>query len=84
MNCHAIGDIHHELAHRVLGVPEAEYEALIAVAIGYPGNPAELAKDPGERAAPSSRPRQSRFVFNGRYHPPDEQEADLRPLDADT
>jgi nitroreductase len=75
LNCRAMGGIHHELVHRALGVPEAEYEAMVAVAIGYPGRTDDLPPDLAERDVPSGRRRQSRFVFNGRYHPPGEPEA---------
>lgn len=67
LNCRAMGGIHHELAHRLLGVPEDRFESMVAVAIGYPGERADLPPDLAEKDVPNGRERQAAFVHNGRY-----------------
>lgn len=64
LNCRAIGQLDHERAHRVLGVPTDSYESLIAIAVGYPTTPPDASAAYERR---SQRKRQHLFVFNGRY-----------------
>jgi nitroreductase len=63
LNCRAIGQLDHERAHRVLGVPDSTHESLIAIAVGYPAPRTNTTPEKAE----SSRKRQHQFVFNGRY-----------------
>jgi nitroreductase len=65
----AMGGVHHEKVYEALGVPEAEFESMVAVAIGYPAAREDLPEDLAAREVPSQRKRQQEFVFNGRYHP---------------
>jgi nitroreductase len=67
LSCRAMGGMLHERAYSVLGVPEAEFTSMIAVAIGYRGESGDLPPDLAERDRPSPRKRQHEFVFNGRY-----------------
>ncbi|HWA72389.1 MAG TPA: nitroreductase family protein [Polyangiaceae bacterium] len=64
LNCRATGNVDHERAHRMLGVPTSSYESMIAVAIGYPAPPSG-AQSAAERR--NTRKLQHLFVFNGRY-----------------
>ncbi len=64
----AMGGVHHERVYEALGVPEAEFESMVAVAIGYPAAREDLPEDLAAREVPSQRKRQREFVFNGRYH----------------
>ena len=51
----------------VLGVPRDEYEAMAAIAVGYPGDAESLPDDLKAREHPSSRKPASEFAFRGRY-----------------
>jgi nitroreductase len=66
----AMGGIDHEQVYKVLGVPEAEFESQVAIAVGFPGDPAALPEDLALKDYPSPRKRQHEFVFNGRYTEP--------------
>lgn len=50
-----------------LGVDEAEYESIAAVAVGALGDPADLPEKLREREAPSGRNAQASFAFRGRF-----------------
>jgi nitroreductase len=63
----AMGGILHEQTYAALGVPESEFESMVAIAIGYPGDPVDLPPDLAAKELPTSRRRQHHFVFNGRY-----------------
>jgi nitroreductase len=63
----AMGGIHHEQTYAALGVPENEFESMVAIAIGYPGDPLHLPPDLAAKEQPTPRKRQHHFVFNGRY-----------------
>ena len=63
----AMGGIQHEQTYATLGVPESEFESMVAIAIGYPGDPVDLPPDLAAKELPTSRRRQHHFVFNGRY-----------------
>lgn len=65
----AMGGVYHERVYEALGVPEAEFESMVAVAIGYPAPRDELPDDLAAREVPSLRKPQHEFVFNGRYRP---------------
>lgn len=73
LNCRAMGGIHHEAIYAVLGVPQDEFESMIAVAVGYPGRIEDLPADLAERDVPTPRRRQHELVFNGRYVDPETQ-----------
>jgi nitroreductase len=63
----AMGGILHEQTYAALGVPESEFESMVAIAIGYPGDSLDLPPDLAAKEVPTSRRRQHHFVFNGRY-----------------
>lgn len=63
----AMGGIHHDRTYRAFGVPEDQFESLVAIAVGYPGDPAALPEDLAFKEKPTSRKRQHEFVFNARY-----------------
>lgn len=63
----AMGGIHHDRTYRALGVPEEQFESLVAIAVGYPGDPAALPEDLAFKEQPTPRKRQHEFVFNARY-----------------
>lgn len=67
---HAMGGFAAPLAYEVLGVPEAELEAQVAIAIGYPGDPSALPPELAGREGPSTRFTTDQFVHRGRYVPP--------------
>jgi len=68
LSCRAMSDIHHARTYAALGVPEAEFSSMIAVAIGYRGTAEDLPPDLAEQDRPGSRKPQHEFVFNGRYY----------------
>jgi nitroreductase len=41
----AMGGIHHEQTYAALGVPENEFESMVEIAVGYPGDPLDLPPD---------------------------------------
>jgi len=66
----AMGGIHHESTYATFSVPEAEYESLAAIAVGYPGDAGALPADLAAKELPNGRKRQVEFVFRGRYAVP--------------
>ncbi len=52
---HGMAGFSKESAYRLLGVPEEDYEAVCAIAIGRYGDPASLPDDLREREAPNGR-----------------------------
>lgn len=63
----AMGGIHHDEVHDALGVPREEFESMVAVAVGYPGDARELPDDLRAKERPSARKSTREFVFEGRY-----------------
>lgn len=63
----AMGGIHHDRVYEAFGVPEAEFQSMVAIAVGYPAPREELPSDLAEREVPSQRKPQHEFVFAGRY-----------------
>ena len=63
----AMGGIHHDRVYESFGVPEAEFQSMVAIAVGYPAPREELPSDLAEREVPSQRKPQHEFVFAGRY-----------------
>jgi nitroreductase len=60
LSCRSASRVARDRTERVLGVPAAEYEPHLMLAVGY----APLSDDGAPSSAP---PRQHHFVFNGRY-----------------
>jgi nitroreductase len=52
---HAMGGIDRAEAHRLLGVSSEEYDAVVAIAIGYRAAPSSLAEPLAAREVPSPR-----------------------------
>jgi nitroreductase len=67
LRTHAMGGIHHENTYAAFGVPEAEFESLAAIAVGYAGDASALPADLAAKEVPSSRKSRLEFVFHGRY-----------------
>jgi len=67
LSTRAMGGIFHEKTYEALGVPEAEFESIASVAVGYPGSLEDLPTELREKEAPNTRKRRSEFVFEGRY-----------------
>lgn len=61
---HAMGGIDKEKARDVLNIPE-NFDIHIAVALGYPGNKADLPEDLQQREQPSSRKAFNEIVTEG-------------------
>lgn len=69
LSTRALGGIFHEKTYETLGVPEAEFESIAGVAVGYPGDLEELPEDLREKERPNGRKSKREFVFEGRYKP---------------
>ncbi|MDB4974110.1 MAG: nitroreductase family protein [Myxococcaceae bacterium] len=67
LNAHAMGGFHHDKVYDVFGVPSAEYTAMAAIAIGYPGDESTLPDDLREREKPSARKTIEEFAYRGRF-----------------
>lgn len=67
LSARAMGGIQHQAAHEILGVPSAEFESIVGIAVGYPGLIAELPPDLAASEGPSERKGRDEFAFNGRY-----------------
>lgn len=63
----AMGGIHHDKVYAALGVPEADFESMVGVAIGYPDDAAVLPEAIREKEKPTTRKSTRSFVFAGRY-----------------
>lgn len=63
---HAMAGFSEERAYEVCGVPKAEYEAMAAVAVGRPGDPARLPEPLRERERPSGRKPLAETAVEGR------------------
>lgn len=59
---HAMGGVHRDRVHEVLGVPTEEYDFLCGVAIGKRGAPELLPEDLRGREVPSSRKPTAEFA----------------------
>lgn len=64
---HGMVGFHHDKAYQVFGVPSDAFTALAAIAVGYPGDEAELPEDLRAREQPNSRKHVDEFAFRGRY-----------------
>jgi nitroreductase len=63
LSTHAMGGIDRAEAHRRLGVSSEEYDAVVAIAIGYRAAPSSLAEPLASREVPSPRRPQSEFAI---------------------
>lgn len=69
LSTRAMGGIHHEQTYEALGVPAAEFESMVAVAVGYPGERESLPAEFHDREQPNARRSREEFAFEGRYQP---------------
>jgi len=67
LSAHAMGGFYEEKAYAALGVPESEYQAMAAIAIGYPGDPAGLPEAVRARERPSGRRAIAQIAVEGRW-----------------
>jgi nitroreductase len=70
LTTHAMAGFHHHKVYEATGVPEQDYQALAAIAVGYPGDEALLPEDLQAREKPSPRKPASEFARKGRYSAP--------------
>jgi nitroreductase len=70
LSAHAMGGIDRTKVGSLLGVPTEEYEILIAIAVGYRGDPAVLPEPMAARERPSERRPLREVAVEGRF-PPD-------------
>jgi nitroreductase len=75
----AMGGIFHEKTYQAFGVPQDQFESMVAVAIGYPGAVEDLPEDLATKERPSPRRRQHEFVFNNRYSAPPPEGSTFEP-----
>lgn len=66
---HAMGGIEVEKVYQVTGVDPEEYQALVGIAVGHPGEASTLPAPLAEREVPSPRRPQDEFAFEGRRTP---------------
>jgi nitroreductase len=64
---HAMAGFHHEAAHDTFQVPRELFTPYAAIAVGYPGDSAELPEDLRAREVPSTRKAVVEFAFRGRF-----------------
>jgi nitroreductase len=69
LSTRAMGAIHHDRTYTTWGVPEAEFESVAGIAVGYPAAPEELPAELRDQDQPSTRRSQATFAFEGRYTP---------------
>ena len=68
---HAMAGFDQARAYTELGVPEAEYEAMAAIAVGHLGDPATLNDKQRAMEAPNARKPAAGFVHRGRFTKPE-------------
>lgn len=64
---HPMGGFDHDAAYEAFGVPRETFGALAAIAVGFPGDVADLPEDLRAREQPSERRPVSAFALRGRY-----------------
>jgi nitroreductase len=69
LHAHAMAGFDEARAYTELGVPEADYEAMAAIAVGALGDPADLPEPLRAREQPSERVPAASFIHRGRYTP---------------
>jgi nitroreductase len=67
LSAHAMGGIHHDRAHELLGVPKDEFQCLCGIAVGKRGSPHSLPEDLQAREVPSDRKPVHEFAHRGVY-----------------
>jgi len=67
LSTRAMGGIHLDQTYVVLGVPSDQYDALVGIAIGHPGDADALPEDLRARETPTGRKSTREFVVEGRY-----------------
>src|SRR6187402_3463460 len=70
LSARAMGGIHHDRVYEALGVPVEDFESLVGIAIGHPGERNALPADLHEKEVPNARKRTREFAFEGRYQAP--------------
>ena len=70
LSSRAMGGIHHDRVHEALGVPADDFESMIGIAIGYPGELEHLPEELHQKEQPSARKSVREFAFEGRYSAP--------------
>ena len=70
LSARAMGGIHHAQVYEALGVPADDFESMVGVAIGYPGERDTLPPDLHEKEQPNTRKSVGEFAFEGRYSAP--------------
>lgn len=71
LHSHAMAGFDAARAYAELGVPEADYEAMAAIAVGERGDASELPEKLQARETPNDRRKTSSFVHAGRFAPTD-------------
>jgi nitroreductase len=69
LSTHAMGGIDRAEAHRLLDVPDGEYSAVIAIAIGQRAPPSALPAPYAERERPTPRRPLDEVAQEGRFRP---------------
>ncbi|MFT3926939.1 MAG: nitroreductase family protein [Myxococcales bacterium] len=67
LSTRAMGGIHHNLVYDAVGVSREDYESMVAIAVGYPGDQETLPADLREREKPNTRKSTREFVFEERF-----------------
>ncbi len=67
---HGMAGFHHDKVYEATGVPAADYTAIAAIAVGYPGDEALLPEDLRAREKPSQRKPSAEFALKGRFQAP--------------
>jgi nitroreductase len=69
LSAHAMGGIDRAKVASLIGVPTEEYEILVAIAVGYRGDPAVLPEPMAARERPSERRPLREVAVEGRFPP---------------
>jgi nitroreductase len=67
LSAHAMGGIDRAKVASLLGVPTEEYEIIVAIAVGYRGDPAVLPEPMATRERPSERRPLGEVAVEGRF-----------------
>ncbi len=70
LSSRAMGGIHHDRVHDALGVPAADFDSMVGIAIGYPGELEDLPAELHQKEQPTTRKSVREFAFEGRYSEP--------------
>jgi nitroreductase len=69
LSAHAMGGIDRPKVASLLGIPTEEYEVLVAIAVGYRGDPSVLSESMATRERPSERRPLREVAVEGRFPP---------------